>query len=240
MLTKYGFVVAELDSTTNMSNINDMGFYPELRFEDFYFTKVYVPDLPVFITTDSILHLFHVVFDCSLKLVEKQALYPMALNIAQFAYQTSLNDYTATPHDGSLLHWATRNSTVYFAVALSLLTNETANVPTELSDDLNFFLDNIYAETPQFVAAGGWTFPEPPEVASISYDFTQFTVRGHYLGDPLLEQYFRTLMWYGRSPMFVPRNDETYTWVKSHCDYPTMVYIRDILKLNQELKLYNK
>lgn len=235
MLTKYGFVVTELEaSTTNMSDLDDGGFYPELRFEDFYYQRVYGPDLPLFITTDSILHLFHVVFDCSLKLVEKQALYPMALDIAQYAYQTSLIDYMTTPHDGSLTHWATRNSTVYFAVALSLLTNETVNVPTELSEDLNFFLDHIYAETPEFVPAGGWSFPEPPQTASISYDFTQFTVRGHYLGDPVLEQYFRTLMWYGRSPMFVPRNDESYAWIVPHFDYPTMVYIRDILKLNQE------
>jgi len=237
MLEKYGFVVAELESSvSNLSELDDLGFYPELRFEDFYYTKVYGPDLPVFITTDSILHLFHVVFDCSLKVIEKQALYPMALDIAQFAYQTSLNDYTTTPNDGSLTYWAVRNSTVYFAVALSLLTGETVDVPTELSGDLNFFLDNIYAEDPQFLSACSWSYPEPPYGASLSYDFTQFTVRGHYIGDTQLEQYFRTLMWFGRCPVFVPRSDENYTWIPSirHIDDPTMVYMRDILKTNQE------
>ena len=234
MLEKYGFVVVEL-SSSNQSE-PEGGFYPELRFEDFYFTKVYGPDLPVFITTDSILHLFHVVFDCSLKVIEKQSLYPMALEVAQFGYQTSLNDYMTTPNDGSLKYWAVRNSTVYFAVALSLLTAETVNVPTALSGDLNFFLSNIYAETPEFIPAGSWniTDPEYPSGAEIKYDFTQFTVRGHYLGDSRLEQYFRALMWYGRCPVFVPRNDETYEWYIPHIDDTTMVYMRDLMKSNQQ------
>jgi hypothetical protein len=234
MLAKYGFVIAEFDSSAwNTFELEDVGFHPELRFEDFYFTKVYGPDLPVFITTDSILHLFHVVFDCSLKIIEKQALYAMALDIAQFAYQTSLNDYQSTPNDGSLTYWAVRNSTVYFAVALSLLTGETVDVPAELSEDLNFFLDNIYSEEPEFIPAVTWIIPVSPPVA-VSYDFTQFTVRGHYLGDTQLEQYFRALMWFGRFPLFVPRNDEKYEWSITHFDDVTMVYMRDLMKSNPQ------
>ncbi|PVX24929.1 MAG: hypothetical protein CW716_09055, partial [Candidatus Bathyarchaeum sp.] len=229
MLEKYGFVIVEL---LNDSDPLEGIFNPALRFEDFYYYKVYHNDLPVFVTTDSILHLFHVVFDCSLKLIEKQNLYPMALDVAQYAYQTSLNDYNSIPHDGAIQYWATRNSTIYFAVALSLLTGETANVPTELSADLNFFLDNIYAEETEFVDAVGWSIPEPPFDITIKYDFTQFTVRGHYLGDTQLERYFRALMWFGRCPVFVPRNDEHYDWIVMHFDDASMVYMRDILKAN--------
>jgi hypothetical protein len=244
-LENYGFVVVELSALKSESNMSEVfyGFDPALRFEDFYFYKVYHNDLPVFVTTDSILHLFHVVFDCSLKLLENQTLYPMAVEVTQFAFQTSLNDYQTTPNDGSLTYWAVRNSTVYFAVALSLLTGETVDLPQELSGDLTFYLDNIYAETPQFIQAGYWVVPESPSVA-VSYDFTQFTVRGHYLGDTQLEQYFRALMWYGRYPIFVPRNDEHYEWSASHIDEAAMVYMRDILKSNPQyyekwLLLYN-
>ena len=52
MLKEYGFSIADVAAG---------------RFEDFYCERVYKPDLPVFVTTDSILHLFHVVFDCSLR-----------------------------------------------------------------------------------------------------------------------------------------------------------------------------
>ena len=231
MLENYGFVVVELEPEINMSE-DLLLFDAALRFEDFYYYKVYHNDLPVFVTTDSILHLFHVVFDCSLKLLEKQNLYPMALGLTQYAFQKSLDDYTIIPHDGSIQHWAIRNSTIYFAVALSLLTGETANVPTELSADLNFYLDNIYAETPEFVSAGWWYPPGTSGPVLIKYDFTQFTVRGHYLGDPQLEQYFRTLMWFGRCPIFIPRNDEYYEWDVRHIDEAAMVYMRDILKAN--------
>jgi hypothetical protein len=229
MLEKYGFVVVELES--NKSGV-DFGFDPAWRFEDFYFYQVYHNDLPVFVTTDSLLHLFHVVFDCSLKLIEKQNLYPMALELTQYAFQKSLDDYTAIPHDGSIQYWAIRNSTIYFAVALSLLTGETADMPTELSADLNFYLDNIYAEDPQFLSAGWWFPPGTSGPVEIKYDFTQFTVRGHYLGDTQLEQYFRTLMWFGRCPIFIPRNDEEYSWSIRHLDDAAMVYMRDILKSN--------
>ncbi len=160
----------------------------------------------------------------------------MALDITQYAYQTSLSDYNTLPHDGSVTYWATRNSTIYFAVALSLLTGETTNVPTELLSDLNFFLNNIYAEDPQFVHAAWWNVLdfEPPMSVEIKYDFTQFTVRGHYLGDTQLEQYFRTLMWFGRCPIFIPRDNESYDWATLHIDDASMVYMRDILKSNPQ------
>ncbi len=246
MLEAYGFVVVEFPTSESESGISgvDFGFDPKLRFEDFYYFLVYVNDLPVLVTTDSILHLFHVVFDCSLKILENQTLLPMILEVTQFAFESSLDDYMNVSHDSSVEYWAVRNSTIYFAVALSLLTDETVDLPEELSGDLAFYLDNIYAEDLQFLPAALWIIPEPPYGVEVSYDFTQFEVRGHYLGDPRLERYFRTLMWYGRFPIFVPRNDEHYVWSVSHFDEIAMVYMRDTLRSNPQfyekwMLLYN-
>jgi len=246
MLEKYGFVVVELSTSEPESGMSgeDFGFDPKLRFEDFYFFLVYVNDLPVLVTTDSILHLFHVVFDCSLKILENKTLFPMILEVTQFAFESSLNDYMNVSHDGSLEYWAVRNSTIYFAVALSLLTGETVDLPQELSGDLAFYLDNIYAEDLKFLPAALWIIPEPPYGVEVSYDFTQFEVRGHYLGDPRLERYFRAMMWYGRFPIFVPRLDEQYVWFANHFEEIAMVYMRDILRSNPQcyekwMLLYN-
>jgi hypothetical protein len=238
MLEKNGFAIVE------MSNKSDSVLYPALRFEDFYYGEVYINDLPVFVTTDSILNLFHVVFDCSLRMLENQTFYPMIFEVTQYAFNTSLNDYNSIPHNGSLTYWAIRNATVYFAVAMSLISGVNATVPSELSTDLNFYLNEIYAKEPQFLTAAWWNFPEPPYSVEVKYDFTQFTVRGHYLGVPRLERYFRTLMWYGNFPIFVPRNDETYLWASSHIDDPSIVYMRDILRpnpyyFNEWITLYN-
>ncbi len=227
MLQKNGFIIANIPNGTS-------GLYPESRFEDFYYEKVYGNDLPVFVTTDSILHLFHVIFDCSLRTLEKQVFYSMILDLTQYAYNKSLSDYNLIAHDGSAEYWAVRNSTVYFAVATSLISEENATVPAELGDDLCFFLNNIYAESREFVSAANWHFSEPPYDVEVKYDFTQFTVRGHYLGEPILERYFRTLMWYGFNPIFIPRIDETYTWFVSHFDPAAFVYMRDILIPSQE------
>jgi hypothetical protein len=229
MLQNNGFVVVEVPNVT----IGYM-FSPALRFQDFYYSEVYGNDLPVFITTDSILHLFHVVFDCSVRMLEQYALYPMISNISEYAFDTSLNDYNTMAHDGSLRYWAVRNSTVYFAVGLSLITGKNVTLPPELSADEMFYLDQIYSDQLQFVPAGTWNFPSTPYNAEVQYDFTQFKVRGHYLGVPDLERYFRTFMWYGNYPIFVPRNDESYDWSVSHIDDAAIVYMRDLLKSNQQ------
>ena len=236
MLKEYGFTVAE------MSNDFYSDFYPSQRFEGFYYTKVYGPDLPVFVTTDSILHLFHVVFDCSLRLIENLTFYPTMSEVTQYAFQKSLSDYNTIPHDDSVKYWAIRNATVYFAVAMSLISGENATVPSELSPDISFFLNEIWAEEPRFVMAGFWQYPR--DTVLLQYDFTQFTVRGHYLGEPTLERYFQTMMWYGNFPVFIPRTNETYAWEKSHIDTAAIVYARDILKQNslyfdQWITLYN-
>jgi hypothetical protein len=238
MLRNYGFVSVEIPDTPSSFD------KPNLRFEDFYYYMVYQKDLPVFVTTDSILHLFHVVFDCSLKILENYTFYPMMSELTQFAFNSSKNDYTNVPHEDSIKYWAIRNSTVYFGVALSLLTNETLDLPPELSADVAFYLDNIYAKEPPFLPAGYWLLPEPPHEAMVEYDFTQFTVRGHYLGDKQLERYFRTLMWYGQYPVFIPRNDEQYLWSVTHIDEASIVHMRDIIKSNPQcyedwLLLYN-
>lgn len=221
MLEEYGFSISE-------------GFIG--GFEAFYCEKVYRPDLPVFVTTDSILHLFHVVFDCSLRMVEYQTFYPMIFNVTQYAFTESLSDYNSIPHDYSVKYWAVRNATVYFAVAMSLISGENAAVPSDLETAVNFYLNEIYAEEPRFVEAGTWSYPagDDTESVSVSLDFTQFTVRGHYVGIPRLEQYFRTMMWYGNFPICVPRNDESYSWSLSHIDEAATVYARDILKQNPQ------
>ncbi len=241
MLGSTGFVVVPSHPP---SNVSWTGFCPALRFEDFYFSEVYAKDLPVLVTTDSILHLFHVVFDCSLRLLEQKMFYPLILEVTQYAFNKSLNDYNVIAHDNSLKYWAIRNSTIYFAVSLSLITGETVSLPEELMDAEKFYLEQIYANETEFVTAGVWSTPEPPYYVEIEYDFTQFTVRGHYLGVPELERYFRTLMWYGNYPVFVPRNDEHYDWSLSHIDDLAVVYMNDILRSDPEyyekwMMLYN-
>jgi hypothetical protein len=220
MLSQYGFVTVEVPNMT--------------RFENLYGNLVYQNDLPVIITTDSILQMFHVVLDCSLRILENHTFYPLLLAFTEYAYNASSSDYASTAHDYSQKFWAISNSTVYFAVALSLLTNTTVNVPPELSDDVTFYVNNTFANPLRFVPAARWLMPVEPYAVDVSYDFTEFKPRGHYLGDPQLEEYFRTMMWYGQFPVFIPRNNESYQWLSPHVDDTAIVYIRDMMKQNPQ------
>jgi hypothetical protein len=215
MLQQYGFVSVPTNITT---------------FENFYGDLVWQNDLPVIVTTDSFLQLFHVVFDCSLRILEKDTFYPMLLNLTSYAFNVSQADYAKIPHDSSQKQWAIGNATVYFAVALSLLTNTTVNVPPELSSDVAFYLDNILSSNPQFIPAADWM----PAGIQISYDFTEFTVRGHYVGDPQLSSYFRAMMWYGQFPVLIPRANESYVWFAPHIDDLAMVYMDDVMQRNPQ------
>jgi hypothetical protein len=95
-------------------------------------------------------------------------------------------------------------------------------------------LDNIYSSDLQFVPAGTCFLPVSPYTVDVAYDFTQFKVRGHYVGDVQLERYFRAMMWYGQYPIYVPRNDEHYSWNTVHIDEAAIVHIRDIIISNSE------
>ena len=216
MLSQYGFVSVSVPNMTT--------------FQNFYGDLVWQNDLPVIVTSDSFLQLFHVVFDCSLRILEEATFYPLLLNTTSYAFNTAMSDYAATPHDGSQKQWAIGNTTIYFAVALSLLTNTTITVPSELTTDEAFYLSNIRASNLQFVQAGLW---EPAGIG-VSYDFTQFTVRGHYVGDFQLENYFRAMMWYGQFPVFIPRTNESYVWGVPHIDELASVYMADVLQRNQQ------
>jgi hypothetical protein len=238
-LAQYGFV------SVNVSEpMDDDWLQPALRMEDFYYGLVYHNDLPVFITTDSILHLFHVVFDCSLRILEGKVFYSILENITCFGFENSLNNYNSVQKDDSIKYWAVRNSTIYFAVALSLLRNQTVTVPEELNDDVNFFLNNIWTENPNFIGACYWIPAEIPVGVEIKYDFTQFKPRGHYLGSPVHERYFQAMMWYGYLPIFIPCNNDTYHWCAPHFNETSVVYMLDLFRsspahYNDWMKLYN-
>ncbi len=218
-LKKHGFVVVEPKPSYQ-------------QFEQLYLRLIYVNDLPVFVTTDSMLHLFHTVFDCALKIIEKNYLYPMIHNLTESMLNQCLIDYLGCPKDGSLTYWAIRNATVYFAVANSLITGNITDVPSELNNDLSYYLNHTFQELDYFQS--GWRYISgygmPDAVFS---DFSQFKVRGHYLGDPELEQYFRCMMWYGHYPIFIEGVNETYVWFYTHFDFPSCVYMRDLLRSDQ-------
>lgn len=145
-------------------------------------------NVPSLITTDSVLHLFHVAFDSTLRNMEQGPLYDRvgALTKRLVAAAVDLRAKRKTTAG----HAAATRLIAYFGVADRLLGQSTT-----LPADVKLSVGNELA-----AIKDGKGFL-PSEVVPTKIDFSQFLVRGHYTRTPRLQRYFRTMMWYGLAPL---------------------------------------
>jgi hypothetical protein len=168
-------------------------------------------EVPVFITSDSLLHLYHIQFDETLRQIEEREFYDAIWQVSDHLLTDSLAVYGSA--DGEAKEAARRNA-AFFAVGLSLLEpqpeqiipqedawayQEThftrdeaeryrASVPAEVKGD-------VEAELSLIEAHGG--FATSP-LFHYDEDYSQYVPRGHYTRSEKLKNYFRAMMWYGR------------------------------------------
>jgi len=166
-LSKNGFVVIP-------------GLPLEKTMEDAY-CDVFLRDLPVFITSDSILHLYHLVFDNLLKDVEKEHMIPMVRGMTSSLLQKSLETYLSASTDQ--LKAASKEVLTYFSVA-AFLIDSSVSFPLPVRDEAQAIVNKILE------AKEVETYP--------GEDYTQYKPRGHYENDTELEAYFRCMTWLGR------------------------------------------
>jgi hypothetical protein len=144
-------------------------------------------DLEIFITSDSLLHLYHIQFDETLKQIEEEEFYDLICEITATLLKESGKTYAGTEGD---VKEAARRNIAYLAVGMSLLEGEnmTYRIPSYVSDTVEGELALIEAYT---------GFAESP-IFTYSEDYSQYIPRGHYTQSEKLERYFKGMMWYGR------------------------------------------
>jgi hypothetical protein len=150
-------------------------------------------DVPNFITTDSLLHLYHVQFGKTLKDIEEKQFHPQLLELTTKLQNASKSQYDTLPgelHEAARLNWA------YFTVARKLL-EPGAPVAEQIEDEVEAELKLIddhdgFSESPIFI---------------YNEDYSQYVPRGHYTRSETLQQYFKTMMWYGRISMLLVGKD---------------------------------
>ncbi|MGD8415024.1 MAG: DUF3160 domain-containing protein, partial [Candidatus Latescibacterota bacterium] len=156
--------------------------------------EVFVNDLPVYVSSDAILHALHMSYDEILKDVELNVLIPkvkamlaeLHAALPAFAAQNSTNpelDPIFTDLD------------LYLTIPRRLLGQPAAPVFSENVQPVADLLEAIETAQPTNVAL----FAETPRTV----DFSQFVPRGHYTDDPMLEAYFRAMMWLGRTEFYL-------------------------------------
>lgn len=181
LLSQNGFVVSE-----RMSKIS----FGES------FLEIFHKDLPVYISTDAILHPMHISYDRILKDVELgitiEKLKSMLQNMhAQLPVLAS--NYATYPEMQTML----KDVDVYFTIPLKLLGINTnpyypsnqslvslimSEIESEEADTLSLFSTNCK-----------WL------------DWSQFKIRGHYTDDPELGKYFQAMIWLGRTEIYLSK-----------------------------------
>ena len=142
--------------------------------------------LPAFVTTDALLHTFHILYDYTLRRVE----YDHFVAGLKALMAAMLSAAEAQAKEASklkpLVEAATRN-VAFFAVAGRLLDPQ-ARVPAGVRDMVDQELALIEAHE-GLVGSPIFGYDE---------DYSQYVPRGHYTRNETFERYFRAMMWLGR------------------------------------------
>jgi hypothetical protein len=182
-------------SSAELDILSKSGFAISARqsFGTFFmgYTGIYANDLPLFVSGDSVLHAVHRSYDAILKSVESTSLQPGLEQVLD-------GMRTALATEAAAGTWPTEtvlDVDEYLAVAATLDVYNGSAAPVVGGSSAA-----VAALVAQAKAATGSAqvtlFGEPRMI-----DFSQFTPRGHYAGDAILEPYFQAMMWLGRTDL---------------------------------------
>lgn len=166
-IAENGFVISKLQE------------YPSFVYG---YQTIYMHDLPVYVSADSILDAVHRSYDDILKAIESALLTTEATGML-----SGMRSHLASISDATVR----ADCDFYLTVAASLLAGNVLS-PTAGADAsavANFVTKATAADGIDSVTLFG---------VAREIDFSQFKPRGHYAGDPVLENYFRAMMWLGR------------------------------------------
>ncbi len=149
---------------------------------------------PVFITTDSIYHVYHLLFDKMLRDLERDSFIATLNSLTTTMLNASYQQYGTLK--GTALEEPALRNVAFFAVAAQLLGLPDA-VPSEATDLVNAELALINGTAGPQVSPI-WDRADLPEDKKLIEDYSQYIPRGHYTRSEELKKYFRTMMWYGR------------------------------------------
>lgn len=154
-------------------------------------------EIPIFVTTDTLLHLYHIQFNEILKRIEEEEFYDELITMSQAMLRRSENDYQIFAQP--MLKEAARRNVAYFAVALSLLQTPSRKIdftiPSYVRKEVMQEIKNIEAHQGFMPSA---ILNSPDSRNPYKEDYSQYVPRGHYTRSEALKSYFKAMMWYGR------------------------------------------
>ncbi len=158
------------------------------------FGEIFHNDLPVFISTDAILHAIHMSYDAMLTQVEDKILIDKLdslLSKLHAQLPSLVKRYESYPAMKQML----MDVDLYITIPRKLLGNSVVpffSENTSTVDSIMLFIaeekplkHTLFSSVPRFI------------------DFSQFTVRGHYTQSERLAKYFKAMIWIGRTELYL-------------------------------------
>ena len=209
-------------------------------FGDIYY-NIFVRDLPVFITTDSILQAWQRSFSGVLEVVEEGMLAPTLESLLwELTGQcgSARRDYASGP-----LAQSFEDAEFYLSVARVLAVGEPWGIdrpgwfyPIEPAVEQQ--LKQRAKTALELIAAGkpvSYNFFDGRQ-DSEWVDFSQFVPRGHYTKSPALQRYFQTMMWLGRVDLRVAGDTN---WASTR-QLGTAIVLNDLLNRSGQRAKWQK
>ena len=153
---------------------------------------------PVFVTTDSMLHVYHLVFAKILRDLERESLAPTTRRLSQLLVRDAGRQLGALR--GTALEKSARTALAYAAVAQEL-SDPASTPPAEVAAVVDAEVKKILAGQ-----TGPMSLLPDPDLQEV---YSQYTPRGHYTGSEALRRYFRTMTWFGRVNLRSSNPEET-------------------------------
>ena len=198
LIKSYAGLTAEHDELLSTNGFVAVSDSPTTTFATTYL-DLYFNDLPVLITADSLLYALHKSFDSILKDLELSVLRAEVDTMLAATHAELGKQLKGLPGD---LTAAARDLDVFLTVGRSLLAND---VLASVSGDAD-----VDAKVKDILDAAAALQPKRVELFGVAadYDFSQLQPRGHYEEDPLLQTYFKAMIWLGRTDLPMVTFDE--------------------------------
>lgn len=149
-----------------------------------------------FITTDSIVHLYHIIYLGMMEEMEQNSLKQKFIALSKNCLDNAINDYKEAKGDDKNL---TLRNAALFLCALDLLEADyDGEVPSEVRDLADKELENIKAEGNAV-----------SNITGEEIDYSQFKVRGNYTKNENLKKYFKVNMLYSQELVHLENPDES-------------------------------
>ena len=196
-LEKFEFSSAQLEALLNNGFVVTPPDYdPSRMYQEFYqaYESIRYDDTPVFITTDAVFHVYHLIFDKMLRDLERTSFMDLLNELTTAMLDESLQQYQKLI--GTEMETAATRNVAYFTVPAMIL-GLSGNVPDKA-------LELASLEVELIEGGGGfntspiWDTGGQGSDDLLLEDYSQYIPRGHYTRDEALKTYFKAMMWYGR------------------------------------------